>query len=338
MRATKEATSEFFQKLGNVHPSKIRQFDSLSLSALGVGAHLGASDEATDRLYEKVLLEAAQSGVNAFDTALIDRDMRSEKLLGRVLKELSQMGIPREALFVSTKGGYLLNKTLEEVAEPEKVVQEHHCMSPSFLRHQIEISLENLGVETIDLYWLHNPEVELWDLEEEEFYHRLAEVFSFFEQMVLEKKIARYGVASWSGFRAKKKALQIRKVLKAAGENHHLKALFVPVNLVMLEALKVANQEGDRRCIASAFEEGLAFFASSPLMQGQVLDLPDHVFEKLPPEQNRCLQALQFVLSAPGVASAFLSVKQHAHWEEVKSLLSLPDWNEELWKKAKGCL
>src|SRR5690606_5984844 len=125
-----------------------------------------------------------------------------------------------EALFLTTKGGYLLSaSSLEEAkAEAADVVREEHCMSPAFLEHQIETSLSNLKVGTIDLYWLHNPEVELWDMEEELFYERLKAAFSFLEKMVAENKIARYGLASWSGFRARKKALQIKKIKEAAVE------------------------------------------------------------------------------------------------------------------------
>ena len=32
-----------------------------------------------------------------------------------------------------------------------------HCMHPNFLQNQLERSLENLGLETLDLMYLHNP-------------------------------------------------------------------------------------------------------------------------------------------------------------------------------------
>lgn len=31
-----------------------------------------------------------------------------------------------------------------------------HCMHPKFLAHQLEASKKNLGLETIDLMYLHN--------------------------------------------------------------------------------------------------------------------------------------------------------------------------------------
>ena len=36
-----------------------------------------------------------------------------------------------------------------------------HCMSPAYLENQIERSRRNLGMETIDLFYVHNPESQL---------------------------------------------------------------------------------------------------------------------------------------------------------------------------------
>ena len=33
-----------------------------------------------------------------------------------------------------------------------------YCLHPSFLKRQVEVSRRNLGLETIDLMYLHNPE------------------------------------------------------------------------------------------------------------------------------------------------------------------------------------
>lgn len=32
-----------------------------------------------------------------------------------------------------------------------------HCMNPNFLENQLETTLSNLGLETLDLYYIHNP-------------------------------------------------------------------------------------------------------------------------------------------------------------------------------------
>ncbi len=36
-----------------------------------------------------------------------------------------------------------------------------HCMTPRYLADQLERSRRNLGVECIDVFYLHNPETQL---------------------------------------------------------------------------------------------------------------------------------------------------------------------------------
>lgn len=349
--ATEVGTRKLFEWL-SLDTSKIRIFDGLTLSALGAGTYLGPADDETDRLYEQILLEAAQGGINCFDTAINYRGMRSEKVLGKVLRSLFSKEISREQIVVATKGGYLpCEGPMEEyedyirihyldtgLIEAKEIISECHCMSPNFLENQIATSLKNLGLECLDIYYLHNPEIQLPEVGEEAFYDRLRAAFSLFEKQVEEGKIQRYGVATWNGFRQKKNALQLTKILDCAkqvgGENHHFRAIQLPFNLVMLEAMKIENQEEDKTVVEIARENQIAIMVSAPLMQSQVAHLPPRVFEKLPPERLPMLQALQFVLSTPFVTTAFVGMKQKQHWEENREALFSPVWTEEVWKQA----
>lgn len=351
--ATEVGTKKLLQRL-SLDPSKQRTFDGLAVSALGAGTYLGSPDDATDRLYEEVLLQAALKGVNFFDTAINYRCMRSERVLGKVFQQLFAKEVSREQIVVSTKGGFLpCEGSLEQfedyvrihyldtgLIEAKEITAECYCMSPAFLEHQIATSLKNLNLECIDLYYLHNPEIELALLGEEAFYARLRDAFTLFEQKIQEKKIRRYGLATWNGFRQKKNSLQLSKILEcakqAAGEAHHFRAIQLPLNLVMLEALHVENQlveKENRPIIEVAQEHQIAVMASASLMQSQVTHLSPRVFEKLPPEKSPILQALQFVLSSP-VTTAFVGMKQLAHWEENREALFLPTWPQETWKEA----
>jgi len=72
--------------------------------------------------------------------------------------------------FISTKTGYvpedadkgLPSSTLiEELTDIGMITKEDvaggiHCMHPNYLKHQLEASRHNLGLETIDLVYLHN--------------------------------------------------------------------------------------------------------------------------------------------------------------------------------------
>lgn len=354
MWATEEATKKRLSGLP-LHPSKQRLFDGLCVSALGAGTYLGAVDETTDRLYEQLLIRAAQEGINFFDTAINYRGMRSERSLAKALKEIAAFGISREMVVIATKGGYLPCEAPPEqfedyvrthyldtkLVKAEEIVAECHCMSPDFLENQIATSLQNLQLDAIDLYYLHNPETQLAEIEEEPFYQRLTAAFSLFEKKVQEGKIRRYGLATWNGFRQKKRSLQLAKIAECAkeagGEGHHFRAIQLPFNLVMLEALKMKNQlasKENRSILEVAAEHKIAVMISAPLMQAQVAHLNLRVFESLPQEKTPMLQALQFVLSTPEITTAFVGMKQPNHFEENREALFTPTWEKEKWLAA----
>lgn len=352
--ATNEGTQKYFQWV-SISPSKMRNFDELTVSALGAGTYLGAADDGVDKQYEQTLLLAGLAGVNFFDTAINYRCMRSERVLRKVIKELAARGVQREQIVIATKGGFLpcegSPEQLEEyvrihyldtgIIESKDIVAASHCMTPDFLENQIATSLKNLGIECIDLYYLHNPETQLSEIPEEEFYRRLTAAFHLFEKKVEEKKIRRYGLATWNGFRLKKGALQLAKILQCAreagGEKHHFKAIQVPFNLVMLEEIKLKNQlfGSTKKTLATAAkEQGIAILASASLMQSQVGHLCRRVFEELPAGAGKMIQALEFVLSSPQICTAFCGMKKKEHWEENKRVLHEENWPQPVWIKA----
>ncbi|MBS0626406.1 MAG: aldo/keto reductase [Verrucomicrobia bacterium] len=353
--ASSESTEKYFQWI-EIDPTKIRKFDGLSLSAMGAGTYLGASDDSADRLYEASLLQAGLHGINCFDTAINYRCQRSEKILKKVLKELAARGVTRDQIFLSTKGGLLPSEGTPEkfdewvrtqyldtgVIEPQDVVGGVHCMTPAFLENQIGSSLKNVQVDCIDLYYLHNPELQLAEVTEEEFYSRICQAFALFEKKVQEKKIKRYGIATWNGFRQKKGALQLKKLVacaeKEGGAEHHFRAIQVPYNPVMLEAIKVKNQEGQKTIFEAAADLNIAIMGSAPLMQSQVMDLPKRVFEKLPPSEKPALQILEFVLSTPHLVTSYVGMKQMVHEEENMKALHTPSWTKEVWAEAAAVL
>lgn len=353
--ATSDETSRYFQGKG-VPESKIRIFDSLSVSALGMGTYLGAANDATDRMYEQNLLSAGLAGINFFDTSINYRCMRSERVLKKVIQELGKRGVGREQIVVATKGGFLSCDTdLEslddyvrihyldtKIIQAKEIVAGCHCMSPAFLEVQIDQSLDNLGLESIDLYYLHNPELQLEAVGEKEFNRRLLEAFKLLERKVAEKKIQRYGLATWNGFRQKKGALQLAKIFglakEAGGEDHHFKAIELPYNLVMMEAIQLKNQSSKKTVAETAKELGIALMASAPLMQSQVSRLSRRVFEALPPAESRFAQSLEFVLSTPQFTTAFCGMKKKEHWEENKKILLESAWMNETWFKSYQAL
>lgn len=363
--ATSQATQGYFPSR-SLHANKVRRFGDLFVSALAVGTYLGPSDEATDHLYEKALVQAGLSGINFFDTAINYRCQRSERNIGYAIKKLASHGIHRDQVFLSTKGGFLPADTHPHdyensiykcylntgILSPDDIVANCHCMTPRYLQSQIDLSLKNLTESTIDLYYLHNPETQLRHVGETEFYRRLILVFELFEKNVALGKIKSYGLATWHGFRQPPGVadlLSLQRVMscarEVAGDNHHLRAIQLPYNLAMLEAVGIPNQKIDGvelSAIAAATHYGLNVFISAPLVQAQVLKMPDTVLRSLPgttPEAGTAAQkALQFVVSSPGVVAAMVGMKNLTHVAENLSILSEPNWSVAELQKATQVL
>lgn len=359
--ATLEGTEKFF-RFHSIHSDKKRQLDSLWVSALGAGTYLGDCDEKTDQFYERALISAVSHGVNFFDTANNYRGGRSEKVIGKVLKELEELAIPRDQIVLSTKGGFI--PCDDDLENYETYIRSHyiekgiigindiiahcHCLTPRFIEHELEKSLRHLNVSCLDIYYIHNPEMQCSEITENEFDERMYKLFELMEKKVQENKIRRYGLATWNGFRMKagaKSLLNLPKLVefarKIAGEKHHFKALQLPYNLVMLEAIKMRNQnslvkddEEKINFIKSAKEHKMSVMVSAPLMQSQLLNLPRRIFDELPSQTTSLQKALQFVVSTPDVTSAMVGMKGASHVHENVKVLQDPNWSGEEMKNA----
>ena len=93
---------------------------------------------------KQVVRRAVALGVDFVDTADAYGPGTSERLLAETLD------LPRDDVFVATKGGLLRNRAGDWIARGD----------PDHLRNAHLCSLDRLGVETIDLYQLHTPRSE----------------------------------------------------------------------------------------------------------------------------------------------------------------------------------
>ena len=335
-RATLDGTTRFRDSSGAA-PGHFREAMGLWLSSLGIGTYLGRDDAATDVLYAKAVGRALQLGINVVDTAINYRNQRSERAVGAALRE---SGVPREQIVLCTKGGYLpfdggrprdMHAYIEEtwirpgVLKGEEIVDGCHSLAPRFLDDQIERSRRNLGIECIDLYYLHNPETQLGAVPRPEFLGRLTAAFESLERACDDGRIAAYGAATWNGFRLEvddEEFLSFAEVLTAArdagGASHHFRAVQLPFNIEMDEAAIFRNQEG-RTLLEAAREAGVAVFASDSVLQGRLTQkLPQPVREQLAGLSTDAQRALQFARSA--VTCALVGMKTSAHVEENAAL------------------
>jgi aryl-alcohol dehydrogenase-like predicted oxidoreductase len=115
----------------------------------GMGGWTGSDDEESLRALDRALA----LGCNFFDTAWAYGGVKSEQLLGQAIRKrgrtpFSEKGV--RPLFVATK---IPPKNLKWPAKAEYPVSE--TFPPTHIREYTEKSLENLGMETIDLQQLH---------------------------------------------------------------------------------------------------------------------------------------------------------------------------------------
>jgi aryl-alcohol dehydrogenase-like predicted oxidoreductase len=216
--ATSEGTRRYAERLKKlVSTQHFTEAQGLTMSSIGIGTYLGEADEATDAAYRAAVVRAVQLGANVIDTAINYRFQRSERSVGNALRDLFASGsFKRDELIIATKAGFLtfdgavpedprhyIQDTLmcTGVIEPCDIAAGSHCMTPRYLEHQIHRSLENLGIETLDIFYIHNPETQLADIDRDEFIRRLRAAFEYLERAVQDGKIRRYGLATWNAFR-----------------------------------------------------------------------------------------------------------------------------------------
>ncbi|QAS53517.1 aldo/keto reductase [Halobacillus litoralis] len=118
----------------------------LVVNPIGLGTNAVGGHNIYPNLDEEagkdVVRTAIENGMNFLDTAFIYGPERSEELVGQVMKEYK-----RDDIVLATKGAHQF--------KGEDVVFNN---SPSFLKKSVEGSLQRLGTDHIDLFYIHFPD------------------------------------------------------------------------------------------------------------------------------------------------------------------------------------
>jgi aryl-alcohol dehydrogenase-like predicted oxidoreductase len=142
------------------------QVSTVSFGAWAIGGSWGPVD---DQESKRALHAAIDAGVNFIDTADVYGDGRSELLIRDVCRERSN-----EPIVVATKAGRRL-----PAQTPDGYTRQN-------LTAWIDRSLQNLGVEALDLLQLHCPHPAVYDR---------PEVFGILDDLVSAGKVRHYGVS-----------------------------------------------------------------------------------------------------------------------------------------------
>jgi aryl-alcohol dehydrogenase-like predicted oxidoreductase len=347
-RATADATDEYASRWRDRFTRDFYRVSrtGVTISSLALGSYLGDSDDDTDRLYADAARTALSSGMNAIDTAINYRCQRSERMIGGVLHSMIARGeLRREQVWVCTKAGYIpldgappasradyeqyLKREYFDggVLRPEDVVAGGHSMTPAFLADQIQRSLRNLRLDAIDLFYVHNPEQQLAVIDPAQLRTRLRAAFESLEALADRGIIGAYGCATWTGLRlpaGSRGHLSLYELVDVArevgGDAHRFRAVQVPINLSMSEAVRVSTQRDPRgrlvHLVDAAAELGVDVVVSAPLMQGQLThDLPEAVREVFegPTDAQR---ALRFAQSLPAITTVAVGMRRTEHVSE----------------------
>ena len=350
--ATSEGTKKFAES-SSAHSSNYKEFENLTLSNVGIGTYLGNPDSLTDDLVTNAVKMSLDAGINVIDTAINYRSQKAERSVGKAIKEsIEEEKISRDQIFVSTKNGYVTNDADVKLDFWEYVKQEYsekgvikegdvtsgyHCMTLPYLSDQLDRSLKNLDLESVDLMYLHNAvEGQIKDVSKEKFLENLKSVFELYEQKRDEGKIKFYGLATWECFRVSKDNPQflsledtLEMAKKVGGENHGFRFVQLPFNLYYDQALLGKNQPIESVNVSfleAATRLGIGVFSSVPLMQGRLLSpgvMPE--FNELKP----VLRALQFIRSSPGILAPLIGQKTPEHVSENMEIMTIPSMSED---------
>jgi uncharacterized protein YyaL (SSP411 family)/aryl-alcohol dehydrogenase-like predicted oxidoreductase len=317
--ATPEGTREYAERHARAHGfAELRSGGhsetgrrQLQVSRLGFG---GYRVDAETQTHRDALKLALRSGVNLVDTSTNYTDGSSERLIGEALFDLCSRGdLDRTEVVVLSKIGYVqgANYALAEQRKaegrpfPEMVEYDRgiwHCIHPEWLEDQLTRSLTRLGLETLDVCLLHNPEYFFTDAAKRgrgtlterrrEFYARVEAAFRHLEQEVQRGRIRSYGVSSnTSGAEPDhKEKTSLSEFLacarRAGGEDHHFRVLQLPYNLIESKALLQKSEGADAASsvLELAEREGVAVLVNRPLnaiVGDALLRLADPKIEEL---------------------------------------------------------
>ena len=267
--------------------------------------------------HREALIAAIRNGCNLIDTSTNYADGDSERLVGLVLAELIRKHeLTRDNVIVVSKIGYVQGRNHAQAQERERSGRPYpemvtyadglwHCLHPEFLADQLDASLDRLGLQTLDVCLLHNPEYFLLDAKQRgetdlgnvraDFYRRLQNAFTYLEQQVVAGRLRAYGVSSNTviGAADDPASTSLSRMYEAAeaaaavaGQTTcHFQVLQCPLNVFESGAVLVPNTgaTGQDTVLAAAQRRQLAVLVNRPLnaipvrsaKQGGVLRLAD---------------------------------------------------------------
>ena len=278
-------------------PSPLGQPKGLALGGTGVAEHPGGQPNA-----DALVGAAWDDGVRYFDTAPLYGGGVSERLMGRALATR-----PRAEFVLSSKVGRLVRG--DEPVRPGEDPLWRFDFTADGIRRSVEESLERLGVDRLDVAFVHDPDAFL-DL-------ATAESFPALQRLRDEGLVGRIGAG----------VCQVPTLL------HLLRTTEVEVAL-LAGRLSVVDGEAAAQVLPLVAEQGVTLVVASVLHAGLVdgrdsgqlhyAPTPPEVVARVTAVQEVCDRhrtpigavALQLVLAMPEVSMVLTGVQDATQWRQ----------------------
>lgn len=278
---------------------------------------------------------AAASGARWVDTAPNYATGQAQILLAPALSA-------HPSLNVSTKTGYFTAATGADAVNAGVLTEDEaaagHSLAPDYVRWQTGCNRAQLGRDRLDLVLLHNPE-RAHPGDRQALHQAIRDAFEVLEEEVAAGHVTGYGVATWAGLH--EEAFTAGELLalavEAAGGQHHMVAVQLPVSLVMMTPITQALH--GRGPLPPSVDAGLRVMASAPLRGGELpgmvdQELTDLIRPGLTPAQA-CVLA---VASCPGVTNVLLAASSAPHWKEAADAVAHPSLSTAQLREITGVL
>ncbi|MFD8555998.1 aldo/keto reductase [Streptosporangium canum] len=224
------------RRLGQEGP----EVSAIGLGCMGMSEFYGAADEAES---VEVIHRALDLGVTFLDTADMYGRGHNEELVGRAIRDR------RDEVTLATKFG---------IVRTEDPAHRGIDGSPAYVKKAADASLQRLGVDHIDLYYLHRRDPAV----------PVEETVGAMGELVAEGKVGRIGLSEVSA-----------ETLRKAHATHPIAALQSEYSLF--------TRGLEEEILPAARELGIALVAYSPISRGLLGgtlapagELPDDDFRK----------------------------------------------------------
>ncbi|RKY37464.1 MAG: aldo/keto reductase [Candidatus Omnitrophota bacterium] len=249
----------------------------LRLSCLGLGSYLTIGFKCDEKTSRDIIKVAYDNGINFFDTANVYNHGEAERVLGKCLKDF-----PRSSFVVLTKVWGRMGPGPND-----------RGLSAKHIFEQCHASLRRMGMDYVDIYMCHRPDLDT----------PLEETIRAMEDLARQGKILYWGVSEWS-------AAQIVKAQKVAKE---MGARPISVSEPRYNLL---YRYPEKEIFPLTAEEGIGNVIFSPLAHGMLTGKyipgqpPPESSRAADPEQNTVIMKLYWSEENKKKGQKFLKIAQ----------------------------